>query len=278
MLSMYVLMCPCISSPDLRARGITRDDDIFCFKRCIERCRRFGIELVHLPCPETLFLGKERGPVNFTGSLDNEGFSELIDKLELDVRALIQKKGDPLCIIGVDSSPSCGVNMTYATEEKSPGRGAFLARFPEIKAIDVKDFCQYKIYLAGPLFTEAEMDFNLKLHKFLKENLYDVYLPQEIGDTSNSRYREEHVRIFEMHLNALEECDIIVSVIDGADSDSGTSWEMGYGFAKGKTIISLRTDFRCVGCHELVNLMLEESSVVVRKKEDILKKLGGPLL
>jgi nucleoside 2-deoxyribosyltransferase len=80
-----------------------------------------------------------------------------------------------------------------------------------------------------------------------------------------------------MHLASLEDCDFIVAIIDGADADSGTSWEMGYGYAKGKTVISLRTDFRCVGCHELVNLMLEESSVVVRKKEDILKELGSLL-
>ena len=278
MLSMYVLMCPCISDPGLRAAGITRDDDIFCFNRCIERCRRFGIGIVNLPCPETVLLGRGRGPVNFAGSLDNEEFSAILDRLETEVRTVIEEKGDPLCIIGVDSSPSCGVNMTYATEEKSRGRGAFLSRFPEIKAVDVKDFCRYRIYLAGPLFTEAETDFNLKIHKFLEDNLYDVYLPQDVGDTSNTRHKEEHARIFEMHLAALEECDIIISVIDGADADSGTSWEMGYGFAKGKTVISLRTDFRCVGCHELVNLMLEESSVVVRTKEDLLSELGVHLL
>lgn len=278
MVSMYVLMCPCISDPGLRARGITRDEDIFCFNRCIERCRRFGIEIVHMPCPETIYLGRDRAPTNFVESLDNDGFSDLLDRLEAGVRAVIEEKGEPLCIIGVDSSPSCGVNMTYATEEKSPGRGAFLSRFPEIRAVDVMDFSRYRVYLAGPLFTEAETDFNLKLHGFLEEHLYDVYLPQEVGDTSNTRHREEHARIFEMHLSALEECDFIVSVIDGADADSGTSWEMGYGFAKGKTVISLRTDFRCVGCHELVNLMLEESSVVVRTKEDLLRELGLPLI
>ncbi len=278
MLSMYVLVCPCISNPELRAKGITRDEDIFCFNRCIERCRRFGIEIVRMPCPETIFLGMGREPTNFSESLDNDEFSKLLDNLELQVRGIIEEKGEPLCIIGVDSSPSCGVNMTYATEEKIPGRGAFLSRFPEIKAVDVTDFCRYRIYLAGPLFTEAETDFNLKLHNYLEENLFDVYLPQEIGDTSHTRYREEHARIFEIHLAALEECDIIVSVIDGADADSGTSWEMGYGFAKGKTVISLRTDFRCVGCHELVNLMLEESSVVVRTKEEVLKELGSLLL
>lgn len=278
MLSMYVLMCPCITDPALRAKGITRDDDIFCFNRCIERCERFGIEILRMPCPETIFLGKDREPTNFAESLSNDEFSELLDELEAGARKVIEENGEPLCIIGVDSSPSCGVNMTYASEEMTPGRGAFLSRFPNLKAVDVTDFCRYKIYLAGPLFTEAETDFNLKLHDFLEEYLFDVYLPQEVGDTSVTRHKEEHARIFEMHLAALEDCDYIVSIVDGADADSGTSWDMGYGYAKGKTVISLRTDFRCVGCHEFVNLMLEESSVVVRKKEDILKELGPQIL
>lgn len=227
-----------------------------------------------MPCPETIFLGTGRAPTNFAESLDNDEFSVLLDRLEEEVREIIREKGDPLCILGVDSSPSCGVNTTYASEEKSSGRGAFLARFPGINAVDVKEFCRYRVYLAGPLFTEAETDFNLKLCRFLEENFFDVYLPQEVGDTSHTRRKEEHARIFEMHLAALEECDFIVAVVDGADADSGTSWEMGYGFGKGKTVISLRTDFRKVGCHELVNLMLEESSVVVGTKEEILGEIG----
>lgn len=271
-------MCPCVSNPSLRARGITREDDIFCFNRCIERCKRFGIETVMMPCPETIYLGPKRPPTNFAESLDNEEFTGLLDTLEDDVRKIIGEKGEPLCIIGVDSSPSCGVNMTYSSEKKSPGRGAFLSRFPEIKAVDIKNFSRYRVYLAGPLFTEAETDFNLKFCRLLEKNLFDVYLPQEVGDSSHSRCREEHQKIFSTHVAALEEADYVVSVIDGADADSGTSWEMGYASAKGKTVVSLRTDFRCAGHHEMVNLMLEESSIVVKTKEEVLKELGSPLL
>ena len=34
--------------------------DLVLFERCIERCNKFGIEMVPLPCPETLYLGAER--------------------------------------------------------------------------------------------------------------------------------------------------------------------------------------------------------------------------
>jgi predicted secreted protein len=57
---MYVLVCPCIQNPSLRAEGITKPSDIVMFERALERCRRFGIEVIPLPCPETLYLGAER--------------------------------------------------------------------------------------------------------------------------------------------------------------------------------------------------------------------------
>jgi len=85
--------------------------------------------------------------------------------------------------VGVDSSPVCGVNMTYRSSEKEPGRGAFIARFPDIRAIDVREFARYRVYLAAPLFSEAERTYNLMLHDLLEAHLFDVYLPQEVGDT-----------------------------------------------------------------------------------------------
>jgi nucleoside 2-deoxyribosyltransferase len=98
-----------------------------------------------------------------------------------------------------------------------------------------------------------------------------------VGDTSHTRCQEEHRAIFAQHLLALRDVDIVVAVIDGADADSGTCWEMGYAYALGKRIVALRTDFRAVGHHELVNLMLEESAVVATAKEDLPRVLGSLL-
>ena len=78
-------------------------------------------------------------------------------------------------------------------------------------------------------------------------------------------------------MSALKNSDILIAIIDGADADSGTSWEMGYASALGKKIIALRTDFRRSGSHEKVNLMLEESSTVVISKEKLLEAVKSPL-
>ncbi|MDD5142614.1 nucleoside 2-deoxyribosyltransferase [Methanoregula sp.] len=280
---MYVLCSPCILNPDLRADGITKPSDIEAFQRTKERCDKFGIQMVPLPCPETLYLGPARQPGTFLERLDNPAFSELLDQLETEVKEIIRENGPPLCIIGVNSSPTCGVTATYYGSRgdeppKRPGRGVFLSRFPGIPAIDTITFSRYRVYLAAPLFSAAERSYNAGIARLLQENFFSVHLPQDAGDDTAARGKNEHDRLFRLNLAALEKSDIVVAVIDGADADSGTSWEMGYAYAKGNKIIALRTDFRQVGIDEQVNLMLEQSAGLVSTPEQLLDALSAPAL
>jgi nucleoside 2-deoxyribosyltransferase/predicted secreted protein len=279
---MYVLCSPCILNPAHRADGITKPSDLEAFERTKARCDAFGIEMIPLPCPETLFLGPGRKPGTFLERLDTPAFFQLMDELEAKVRRIIATRGPPLCIIGVNSSPTCGVTSTYygSRGDESPRRnerGVFLARFPEIPAIDTLVFAGYRIYLAAPLFSEAERSYNALLADMLRKNLFEVYLPQDAGDDSGMRKNEEQEKLFSANKNALEEADIIVAIIDGADADSGTAWEMGYASARGKRVVALRTDFRHAGISEHVNLMLEQSSTVVTSREALFRALQSPL-
>jgi len=278
---MYVLCSPCILKPELRAAGITKPSDLELFAKAAERCRKFGIEMVPLPCPESRYLGAERKPGTFLERLNTREFSDLMGEMERGVTELIRTRGPPLCIIGVNSSPTCGVTRTYyGAEEGRPakrdGRGVFLSRFPAIPAFDVASFARYRVYLAAPLFSEAERSFNASVARFLARHLFAVHLPQEIGDDSDTRGNREQERLFALNRQALEQSDFIVAIIDGADSDSGTAWEMGYAFAQGKPVIALRTDFRRVGHHEQVNLMLEQSATVVGSVGEVLAALQSP--
>jgi nucleoside 2-deoxyribosyltransferase/predicted secreted protein len=280
---MYVLCAPCILNPALRADGITKPSDILLFERCRERCTKFGIEMLPLPCPETLYLGPDRKPGTFLERLNSPAFSSLMDKLEFQVQEIIRERGLPICILGVNSSPTCGVTSTYygSVDQQPPkrtGRGVFFARFPEVRAMDVATFSRYLVYLAAPLFSEAERNYNLSIAGLLRENFFDVFLPQETGDDSEARNKEEQGRIFADNLKALKNSDILVAIADGADADSGTSWEMGYAYGIGKQVIALRTDFRRVSMHEQVNLMLEESSIVVNSTEKLLQAIKSPLI
>lgn len=280
---MYVLCSPCILNPDLRAEGITKPSDIEAFQRTKERCGEFGIRMVPLPCPETLFLGPARQPGTFLERLDSPKFSGLLDDLETEVKEIIRENGPPLCIIGVNSSPTCGVTTTYYGSRgdelpKRAGRGVFLSRFPEIPAMDTITFSRYRVYVAAPLFSAAERTYNAYIAGLLRENFFSVHLPQDAGDDSAGREKEVQARLFATNRAALDAADTVVAIIDGADADSGTAWEMGYAFAEKKRVVSLRTDFRHVGICEHVNLMLEQSSTVVSTPEALLETLGAPLM
>lgn len=95
-----------------------------------------------------------------------------------------------------------------------------------------------KIYLAGPLFTAAEKQFNLRLKDLLAESGHQVWLPQE-----NEPRKQSGSAIFLRNVEGIDWADVVVANLDGADPDSGTSWECGYAFAA-KPVVVFRTDFR----------------------------------
>jgi len=116
-----------------------------------------------------------------------------------------------------------------------------------------------KIYLAGPLFTSAEQEFNRQLCFALQQAGHDVWLPQE------HEPRERTARaIFEEDVKGLDWAEVVVASMDGPDPDSGTCWECGYAFRK-KPIILYRADFRQAGdaANAPFNLMMSESADAV---------------
>ena len=115
---------------------------------------------------------------------------------------------------------------------------------------------EHKIYLSGPLFSRGEIAWGECVKRFLEDRLDGVRIiwPHEIVPSSS-----KPAEIFLANLQALNECDIMVAMLDGSSVDDGTAWEMGYFFMQGKKILGLRTDFRRAGetDNSRVNLMIE---------------------
>ena len=113
-----------------------------------------------------------------------------------------------------------------------------------------------KIYLAGPLFTTAEREFNTRIAELLRRAGHDVFLPQERED----RQRPAGT-MFEQDVAGIDDADVVVANMDGPDPDSGTCWECGYAYGK-KPIVLFRTDFRTGDepGKAPYNLMLTESA------------------
>lgn len=131
---------------------------------------------------------------------------------------------------------------------------------------------EHDIYLAGALFSEAERRWNLELCKELEGRGWHVFLPQrdsqQPGEAVLTSERAE--AIFRANLGGLQGCRIVVAVLDGAQVDDGTSWEVGFAYAVGKLVFAIRTDFRGCGDDGALNLMLSRSARVCSSVPELL--------
>jgi nucleoside 2-deoxyribosyltransferase len=110
------------------------------------------------------------------------------------------------------------------------------------------------IYVAGPLFTQAEIAFNSQLAAQLRSAGYSIYLPQdECSGVTDPR------ELFAICMKGLDGASLVLVILDGTDADSGSCFEMGYAYGQGIPIVGLRTDFRGSGEHLGLNLMLTHS-------------------
>lgn len=118
-----------------------------------------------------------------------------------------------------------------------------------------------KIYLAGPLFSAAEQEFNFKLCGKLENLGHEVFLPQRyVAENIDFKQHNWQKKVFEKNCEEMEKCDLVIAVLDGAIVDDGTAWEIGFSSGLvGLDIYGLRTDFRSVGLEGQVNLMIGES-------------------
>ncbi len=131
------------------------------------------------------------------------------------------------------------------------------------------------LYLAGPLgFSEAGRQFLYStLIPVIAECGQTVVDPWSLtasseidtvsamppGEARRRAWMALNNRIAKRNHEALDRCDAVLAVLDGADVDSGTAAEIGYAFAVGKQISGYRSDFRLAGDNEgaVVNLQVE---------------------
>lgn len=119
------------------------------------------------------------------------------------------------------------------------------------------------VYLAAPLFTQAERFWNIKLEETIlkKSNDFIIILPQKETIIAMKDDEVDFKKLFNICIEGIDKCDIILAILDGADSDSGTCFECGYGFAKHKRLIGVRTDIR--KGKEDINAMLSQSCELI---------------
>ena len=106
-----------------------------------------------------------------------------------------------------------------------------------------------RIYLAGPLFSEAEKSFNRRLRDILAHR-YSVYLPQEDGKllvemTKKGMDAKKAGRwIFKKDVEEIKKADFLFIILDGRAIDEGSVFELGVSYSLRKKCYGLQTDPR----------------------------------
>lgn len=107
-----------------------------------------------------------------------------------------------------------------------------------------------RVYIAGPLFSKGELDFNEKVDSLLKELGYNTFLPQRDGHLL-SRLIEDGIskqkaidKIFGLDVDEIKNSDTLLIILDGRVPDEGACVELGIAYALNKNCVGLKTDSR----------------------------------
>ena len=132
-----------------------------------------------------------------------------------------------------------------------------------------------KVYIAAPLYCEYELDYNLKIDAFLRENSFDTYLPQRDGgvvatmpDTVDGIPKGEYV--FKKDLQAMDRSDVFLFLLDGRVPDEGACVALGYFYASGKPCVALKSDLRSLvdgNDNLMISMALKK---ICRSREELL--------
>lgn len=133
-----------------------------------------------------------------------------------------------------------------------------------------------KIYIAAPLFNEAERAFNEKVDAILMECGHETFLPQKAGGVVSElpdiiEGMPKRKYLFKLDCRHLDWCDTVLFIYDGRVPDEGACFELGYCFAKGKRCIGYKTDARSF-IDGFDNVMLHGAPEIVLHNEEELRE------
>jgi nucleoside 2-deoxyribosyltransferase len=141
------------------------------------------------------------------------------------------------------------------------------------------------IYLAAPLFSEAEKRFNERLTATLEEAGFRVFLPQRDGvEGSKPPYdqmtrKERRQAMFDLDVAKIFEADVFLFVLDGRVPVEGACVELGIAFCqkelgrRDKLLVGLRTDIRAAFPDSTLNPMVRVPLEYIAENEGTLLQI-----
>ncbi len=112
------------------------------FREAVELLLEYDVGIVQMPCPELMCLGLDRGDVHgaerdvvvensrIRRELSREPAAKRLKEIVSQVVYQIEEYKKSgfliLCIIGINRSPSCGVDTTSVDDMETEGKGVFM--------------------------------------------------------------------------------------------------------------------------------------------------------
>ena len=130
-----------------------------------------------------------------------------------------------------------------------------------------------KIYIAAPLFCEAERAFNERVDAIVRACGHETYLPQRDGgcvadlpETIDGIPKRKY--LFDLDCRNMDACDALLFLMDGRVPDEGACFELGYCYARGKRCAAYKTDVRSfIGGFDNLMLMGAPERVLTGEEE-----------
>jgi len=142
------------------------------------------------------------------------------------------------------------------------------------------------IYLAGPLFSQAQWNWNLELKRVLERRGTEraairLILPQEKVETEDYGTWAFAERTYLQCLTDLTLSDVVLANLDGSKADDGTCFEVGFAVAKNIPVIGFRTDPRpgeWQGCNLMLSVGCEKAGRMISTSTKDIEVLAKNLI
>ncbi len=129
-----------------------------------------------------------------------------------------------------------------------------------------------KVYVAGKLCDNEEREFLEKVAEVIEGEGFETFLPHR--DVGLARGIEDAEKIFNGDIiEGLKDCSFVVAVLNGLHVGAGTSWELGYAYAKGIPAIGIKTDEPIEDAIEYLSAIIIHSTKVVSSIDELKKEV-----
>jgi nucleoside 2-deoxyribosyltransferase len=124
------------------------------------------------------------------------------------------------------------------------------------------------IYIAGKLASQAEREQLESIAELCERLGFETFLPhRDVGLAENIA---DVKKIFKGDItDSLAKSDLVLAVLDGLHVGAGTSWELGYAYAKGIPAVGFKSDESVEDALEYLSAILIASMPIVTSTKEL---------